>query len=144
MEPLTEHRHVSGPVVYGFLRLDNVSPARAAALELSLAEYCRQHELSLCGLFTERIVTVNSAAFTGLMDVLDVPGTYGVVLPSAPHLGPKGIAAGRRQRITATGARLLLARKDTPVQTRRRHPGPGNCPSRHRGLGPAPALEAES
>ncbi|MCC2280544.1 DUF4055 domain-containing protein [Streptomyces sp. ET3-23] len=144
MEPLTEHRHVSGPVVYGFLRLANISPARAAALEQSLAEYCRQHELSLCGLFTERIVTINSAAFTGLMDVLDAPGTYGVVLPSAPHLGPKGIAAGRRKRITATGAKLLLIRKDAPVQTRHRHPGPGSSPSQHRGHDPAPALEAES
>ncbi|GAA0372879.1 hypothetical protein [Streptomyces blastmyceticus] len=144
MEPLTEHRRVSGPVVYGFLRLVNVSTARQEALEQSLAEYCRRHELSLSGLFTERITEVNSAAFTGLMDALEVPGTYGVVLPSASHLGPRAIAAVRGKRIAATGARLLLVRKETPGPARRRGPGPGGSPARQRGHGPAPALEAES
>ncbi|GFH35953.1 hypothetical protein [Streptomyces pacificus] len=47
MEPLTEHRPVSGPVVYGFLRLVRVSQARKDALVASLAEYCRSHELQL-------------------------------------------------------------------------------------------------
>ncbi|MFI1799379.1 hypothetical protein ACH427_18805 [Streptomyces sp. NPDC020379] len=145
MEPLTEHRRVNGPVVYGFLRLVNVSPAREAALKGSLAEYCCQHELTLSGLFTERVTTVNSAAFTGLMDVLEVPGTYGVVLPSASHLGPRAIAVGRDKRIAATGARLLLVRKETPGSaSRRRRPGPGGNQARQRGHGPAPALEAES
>lgn len=38
MEPLTEHRRVSGPVVFGFLRLVQVSAARQEALMASLAE----------------------------------------------------------------------------------------------------------
>ncbi|WKK23920.1 hypothetical protein QZH56_35415 [Streptomyces olivoreticuli] len=144
MEPLTEHRRVSGPVVYGFLRLVNVPAARRAALEQSLAEYCRQHELTLSGLFTERITEVNSVAFTGLMDVLEVPGTYGVVLPSASHLGPKAIAAARGKRIAASGVRLLLAREESSDSPCRRYPGSGGTPSRQRGHGPAPALESES
>ncbi|MCD9146072.1 hypothetical protein LUZ16_29250, partial [Streptomyces albireticuli] len=82
MEPLTEHRSVGGPAVYGFLRLVNVPTVREKALEQSLAEYCRQHELTLSGLFTERVTETNSAAFTGLVDALGVPGTYGIVLPS--------------------------------------------------------------
>lgn len=144
MEPLTEHRRVSGPVVYGFLRLVNVSTAREAALKRSLAEYCRQHELSLSGVFTERVIKVNSAAFTGLMDTLDVPGTYGVVLPSASHLGPRAIAAARGKRITVAGARLLLVRKELPGPARRRRPGHGGPQARRRGHGSAPVLEAES
>lgn len=144
MEPLTEHRLVSGPVVYGLLRLVNVSTAREEALKGSLAEYCRQHELSLSGVFTERVTTINSAAFTGLMDVLAVPGTYGVVLPSASHLGPRAIAAARSKRIAATGARLLLVRKELPGPVRRRRPGRGGSQARQRGHGSAPVLEAES
>lgn len=145
MEPLTEHRRVSGPVVYGFLRLINVPAAREAALKGSLAEYCRQHELTLSGLFTERVTEVNSAAFTGLMDVLEVPGTHGVVLPAASHLGPRAIAAGRGKRIAVTGVRLLLVRKETPGSAPRRgRRGPGGSQTRQRGHGPAPALEAES
>ncbi|MCQ8769771.1 hypothetical protein [Streptomyces telluris] len=144
MEPLTEHRRVSGPVVYGFLRLVNVSTARQKALKDSLAGYCRQHELTLSGLFTERVTTVNSAVFTGLMDALEMPGTYGVVLPSASHLGPRAIATARGKRIAATGARLLLARKETPGPSRRKRLGEEGSQTRKRGHGPAPALERES
>ncbi|ARZ72592.1 hypothetical protein SMD11_7016 [Streptomyces albireticuli] len=130
MEPLTEHRSVSGPAVYGFLRLVNVPTVREKALEESLAEYCRQHELTLSGLFTERVAEANSAAFTGLIDALGVPGTYGIVLPSASHLGPKAIAAVRSKRIAATGARMLLVRRGTPSQQRE--------------IGSVPALGTES
>ncbi|CAL9633177.1 hypothetical protein [Streptomyces sp. NPDC057375] len=133
MEPLTEHRPVSGPVVYGFLRLVRVSQARQDALVASLAEYCRSHELQLSGVFTDRDVSAGpaSAAFTGLLDVLALPDVYGVVAPAMSHLGPKAIAADRGRRIEAAGSRLLLVRKprtahhsvsrSSPV--RRRHPG---------------------
>ncbi|WP_212907662.1 hypothetical protein [Streptomyces sp. TS71-3] len=110
MEPLTEHRPVNGPVVYGYLRLINVSVARQTALKESLAEYCRQHELSLFGVSIESSTGADRAAFTGLLDVLALPGTYGVVLPAASHLGPKPIAGDRAKRITVAGSRLLLAR----------------------------------
>ncbi|GAA1910780.1 hypothetical protein [Streptantibioticus ferralitis] len=110
MEPLTEHRPVNGPAVYGFLRLARAPATRQEALAASLAEYCRQHELLLSGVFTERSTDVVSAAFTGLLDVLSLPDAYGVVLPSASHLGPKAIAADREKRIEAAGARLLLIR----------------------------------
>lgn len=130
MEPLTEHRGVSGPVVYGYLRVVRVSPARQTALNEALAEYCRQHELKLSGVFTDREAGSGpSMAFTGLIDVLELPDTYGVVLPAASHLGPKGIAAPKEARIVAAGARLLLVRGRD-----------GRRPDRHSaaGLGPAP------
>ncbi|MEU9420149.1 hypothetical protein [Streptomyces sp. NPDC048272] len=147
MEPLTEHRGVSGPVVYGYLRLVRVSPARQMALNEALAEYCRQHELMLSGVFTERDSgNEPSAAFTGLIDILELPDTYGVVLPAASHLGPKDIAAPRQARITAAGARLLLIRGPG-----RRHPadhgptGPGPASVRRCfGQAPTPALDTET
>ncbi|MGW3953079.1 hypothetical protein ACWEKM_19680 [Streptomyces sp. NPDC004752] len=105
MEPLTEHRPVSGPVVYGFLRLVRVSQARQDALVASLAEYCRSHELQLSGVFTDREASAGpaSAAFTGLLDVLALPDVYGVIAPAMSHLGPKAIAAERGRRIEAVG-----------------------------------------
>ncbi|HEY8985962.1 MAG TPA: hypothetical protein VIU15_41110 [Streptomyces sp.] len=112
MAPLTEHRQVNSPVVYGFLRLVRVSRARQAALVVSLAEYCRGHELHLSGIFSDREVTVGSAsvAFTGLLDVLALPEVYGVLVPAMSHLGPKAVAAEREHRIEGAGSRLLLIR----------------------------------
>lgn len=116
MEPLTEHRQVSGPVVYGFLRLVRVSTARQAALTASLAEYCRSHELQLSGIFTDRDTAAGPSptAFTGLLDVLALPDVYGVVVPAMSHLGSKAIAAERGRRIEVAGSRLLLIRHARP------------------------------
>ncbi|MFD7169016.1 hypothetical protein [Streptomyces violascens] len=117
MEPLTEQRLVSGPVVYGFLRLVKVPAARQAALAASLVEYCRSHELQLSGLFTDREASAgpSSAAFTGLLDVLALPDVYGVIAPAMSHLGPKAIAAERGRLIEAAGSRLLLVRHPRPA-----------------------------
>lgn len=146
MEPLTEHRGVNGPVVYGFLRLVNVSSPREIALSESLAEYCRQHELMLSGVFTDRTATGGpaTAAFTGLRDVLALPDAYGVVLPAVSHMGPKAIAAERERQLEASGARLLLVRGTRkPRPAGHRYPSPPSGPSSRRSPGPAPALDAE-
>jgi hypothetical protein len=129
MEPLTEHRPVHGPVVYGYLRLTKAADAWHTALAETLAEYCRQHELRMCGVFTERGTSAQapSAAFVALLDVLALPETYGVVVPAISHLGRKTTADERQKQITAAGARLLLVRG----------------PSRLRPAGPRPALAAE-
>ncbi|MFI6769611.1 hypothetical protein [Streptomyces sp. NPDC050355] len=139
MEPLTEHRPVHGPIVYGFLRLPKTAAARQTALTGALAEYCRSHELVLGGIFIERgsATSAPSAAFTGLLDVLDLPDVYGVVLPTASHLGPKPIAAERRREIAGSGVRLMFVRDN---RTSRRPPNR----SRRRNPSSAPALDAET
>ncbi|MET9554910.1 hypothetical protein [Streptomyces sp. NPDC006645] len=142
MEPLTEHRPVSGPVVYGFLRLVRVSRARQDALVASLTEYCRSHELQLSGVFTDGEASAGpvSVAFTGLLDVLALPDVYGVVAPAMSHLGPKGTAAERGRRIEAVDSRLLLVRK--PRTAHRSISGSGTVRRRH--LGTTRVLDAES
>ncbi|MEU2668887.1 hypothetical protein ABZ622_08430 [Streptomyces sp. NPDC007164] len=142
MEPLTEHRPVSGPVVYGFLRLVRVSPARQEALVASLTEYCRSHELQLSGLFTDREVSgaASSAAFTGLLDVLALPVVHGVIAPAMSHLGPKAIAVERERRIEAAGSRLLLIRKLRIPH----HSVSRSGPVRRRSPGTDHVLDAES
>ncbi|MFD8544972.1 hypothetical protein [Streptomyces sp. NPDC059649] len=138
MEPLTEHRPVNGPVVYGFLRLFKSSAARQTALTGALAEYCRCHELVLGAIFIERGGnSARSAAFTGLLDVLDLPDVYGVVLPAASHLGPKSIAVERKREIARSGVRLMVVRDSKPS---RRTPNR----SRRRTPSSAPALDAET
>jgi hypothetical protein len=109
MEPLTEQRHVTGPLVFGFLRLVGVSRARQLALTSAITEYCRSHELTLAGVYTERCSSTPSA-FMGMLDALTTTRPYGVVLPTSSRLGPKATAAERRSQLTEAGAHLLLIR----------------------------------
>ncbi|MGW0802823.1 hypothetical protein [Nonomuraea sp. NPDC002799] len=53
---------------------------------------------------------MNAPAFAGLLDVLLLSSAYGVVLPSAHHMGGKHVAARRREQLNAIGARLLFVR----------------------------------
>ncbi|MET8556024.1 hypothetical protein ABZV64_13845 [Streptomyces sp. NPDC004959] len=127
MEPLTEHRLVSGPVVYGFLRLIRVPRARQNALAALPAEYCRTHGLRLSGLFTDREATgAASAAFNGLLDALALPDVYGVVVPAMSHLGPKAVVVERGRRIESAGARLSLVRRPHPTTATAPRSGPVN------------------
>ncbi|MFT9784740.1 hypothetical protein ACMZ5E_00665 [Streptomyces rhizosphaericola] len=109
MEPLTEQRHVTGPLVFGFLRIVRVSRARQLALTTAITEYCRRHELTLAGVYMEHS-SVAPAAFVGMLDALAATRSYGVVLPTPSHLGPKDVVAERRSQLTEAGAHLLLIR----------------------------------
>jgi hypothetical protein len=118
-EPLTEHRLVHGPYVYGYLRHGRGGPTRRQALAESLTLYCSQHELTLCGVFTEADRTardIRSPAFMGALDVLALPDTYGLVIPARSHLGPRHVAAERERQIAGLDVRLMMVR---PPQSRR-------------------------
>jgi hypothetical protein len=54
--------------------------------------------------------SVDAPAFAGLLDVLLLSGAYGVIVSSVHHPGGKHVAARRRQRVNAVGARLLFVR----------------------------------
>lgn len=79
LEPLTEHRLVSGPIVYGYLRLTTPNPARRSALTAALTGYCDRHELVLAGVFTDHHGEAEpmTPAFVGLLDALLAEGSYG-------------------------------------------------------------------
>lgn len=118
-EPLTERRPAFGPYVYGYLKHGRDRPTRRLALAESLALYCSQHELTLCGVFTDADVTdrdIGSAAFTGVLDVLALPDTYGLVIPARSHLGPRRVAAARVRQLIGLDVRLMVVR---PPQVRR-------------------------
>jgi hypothetical protein len=108
---LTEQHDVDDPIVYGYLRLHRSTTERQAALTVALTQYCEQHELQLCGIFTDRgTESADAPAFAGLLDVLLLSNVYGVVLPTAHHLGGRHIAARRREQLNAIGTRLLFVR----------------------------------
>ncbi|MDX3067123.1 hypothetical protein ABZ517_10385 [Streptomyces scabiei] len=117
---ITERRPVTGPQVFGYVRHVTGGLARHAALIDCLADYCRRHELTLCGVFTDRDATlaVRSPAFVGLLDALELPDTYGAVIPALGHLGPKRIAAKRKRQIAATNTRLVVIRSPRPATGR--------------------------
>ncbi|MGP4012049.1 hypothetical protein [Streptomyces sp. 4N124] len=116
---ITERRSVAFPQVFGYLRHVTGGPARHAALVGCLTEYCRQHELTLCGVFTDRdaAVPVRSPAFVGLLDALELPETYGAVVPALGHLGPKRVAGERKRQIAASSTRLIVVRSTTRPTT---------------------------
>jgi hypothetical protein len=116
-ELITERRPVAFPQVFGYLRHITGGLVRHAALVDCLTEYCRWHELALCGVFTDRDATVaiRSPAFVGLVDALELPDTYGAVVPALSHLGPKRISTERKRLITATGSRLIVVRSLQPA-----------------------------
>ncbi|MFF7991697.1 hypothetical protein ACFZDG_18120 [Kitasatospora xanthocidica] len=130
MESLTEHRDIPAPLVYGYLRLIGSGRERESALQASLLEYCRQHELQLWGVFTERenLGSRQSAAFTGLLDALVLPDAYGAVLPARAHFGPRPVAAQRRRQIAALGRRLLVIRPSAGLGPDRERSGPASTP----------------
>jgi len=116
-ELITERRRVTFPQVFGYLRHVTGGLVRHAALVDCLTDYCRRHELDLCGVFTDRDATVaiRSPAFIGLVDTLELPDTYGAVVPALSHLGPRGIGNERKRQITATGTRLIVVRSLKPI-----------------------------
>ncbi|MEV0174576.1 hypothetical protein AB0I00_26090 [Streptomyces sp. NPDC050803] len=85
--------------------------AQHTALTDCLTEYCRRHELTLCGVCTdpEPAIALHSPAFVGL------PDTYGAVIPALGHLGPRPVAAERKRRIRAMGTRLIAVRSTRPA-----------------------------
>ncbi|TDB98148.1 hypothetical protein E1267_39070 [Nonomuraea longispora] len=122
MSTLTEQHPVDGPIVYGYLRPRRSTPERYAALTVTLAQYCDQHELQLCDIFRDREGKPgDDSAFTGLLDVLTLSSAYGVVLPTAGHLGEKHLAARRREQIGAIGVRLFLVRGASAGRLLQRH-----------------------
>ncbi|MFI6504416.1 hypothetical protein [Nonomuraea typhae] len=110
VEPLTEQRPVPGLFVCGYLHAVRISSARRDSLTGALATYCVLHELHLVDVFTERDDD-RSTSYAHLLDLLTLPATYGMVVPTLSHLGPGGaVVAARAQEVKAAGARLLTVR----------------------------------
>jgi len=109
---ITEQRPCAFPLVYGFVRVPGSRRARWSALDATIRMFCSEHELTLGDVFVERCGLPYSPgpAFAGLLTALAIPHTYGVVLPSAAHLGRREVAMRRRNQLEQIGVRLLVIR----------------------------------
>lgn len=108
---ITEQQDVDELVVYGYLRGPARPDRRLRVLSATLRDYCNKHELRLDEVFTERASSgAEDSVFVGLLAALKSSRPYGVVLPSRTHLGPRALAIGREELITAQGARLIAVR----------------------------------
>jgi hypothetical protein len=112
---LTEHLHVTGPIVYGFLRLPAPNPARRNALTWALSHYCDQHELSLAAVFTDVADlsapdAVCTPGFVGLLDAIAAQPGYGVLMPAPTHVGGPDVRERRSGLLKAAGLRLMFCR----------------------------------
>lgn len=111
MVTLTEHHPIPRPDVCGFLRLTRTTRGHRLALSAVLHDYCRTHELRMAALFVEHAPDdFYSPVFVGLLDTLALAETYGVVVPSLAHLGPRRTATDRARIILGAGARLMQVR----------------------------------
>lgn len=117
LSDITERRPCAYPVVYGYLRLTSKNTARRGALGAAIATYCHDHELSLGGVFTDYSrADLPAIGFTGLLDVLGLIATYGVVTPTESHLGRGADATNRKRQVARSGARLLILRERSELR----------------------------
>lgn len=131
-EPVTELRRCEWPIVYGYLRLHAPNQARRDSLHTVLSTYCVHHELRLATVFSDHDATLDSrdAGFVGLLDVLELDGTYGVVIPSRGHLGRARVAPERIAEIARTKTRLMVVRERHNLTTRAAQQRPRTRPVR--------------
>jgi hypothetical protein len=104
---ITELHPVSEPVVFGYLKADTCTEARTDALRRVLGTYCEQHELNMAAVIIDR---ADPLAFDRLITAVVACNGYAVVVPSAPHLGGKGVAEARCEAINRAKARLMIVR----------------------------------
>lgn len=97
-------------VVFGYLRAEVVDELEIALWRIEIKAYCRQNDLRLVTVFVDRGVPGDQLArpgLDGLLDVLLLPDTFGVVVPDIGHLS-------NHQEVLA-GLALLVARSNAHV-----------------------------
>jgi hypothetical protein len=115
-------------LVHGYLRTTIARGSFVRGCQRALRMYCERNRLRLCSVFVDRLADpsqVDAPGFGGLCDVLSLPDSFAAVVIDAAHLSPdQAVRAVLARRLTATGARLIIAR-DPQTQGR----DPGNGPS---------------
>jgi hypothetical protein len=99
------------PVVYGYCKVAKGDAVRAAFLKEDLRVFCRSKGFMLSTVFTDfgvDDISVVRPGFSSLLDVCQLVGSYGVVVPSRMHLsGHEATLDLLTRQIRRTGARLV-------------------------------------
>ncbi|MFE2724073.1 hypothetical protein [Kitasatospora sp. NPDC059327] len=111
---LTEQLLVPFPLVVGLLNSSVAnSHRRREALAEVLQSFCRERELEL-----STVITDDGSDPEAIVTSITGTGLYAVVLPTDAHLGSRGRADRRRQRLQAAGIRLMVVRGRQPARRR--------------------------
>lgn len=100
------------PRVYGYLRAEDPDEIELSALRKEIGLFCQEHGYRLETVIIDRYATddmVVRAGFTGLLDVLQLDSSHGVVVPDLGHLSGNNHALALIQRlIRRTASRLIV------------------------------------
>ncbi|MFB7470537.1 hypothetical protein [Kitasatospora sp. NPDC056184] len=111
---LTEQLPVPLPLVVGLLNASvATSLRRRQALSEVLQSFCAERELAL-----STVITDDGSDPEAVVTSITGKGLYAVVLPTDAHLGARGCADRRRQRLQSVGIRLMVVRGRQPTRPR--------------------------
>lgn len=99
-------------VVWGYLHTEQADEIEIAALRHEIAAFCRAHDLKLVGVRIDRWLSTDQVVrpgFSALLEVLELPESYGVVVPHLDRLSEEENARALLiQRIKRTAAELIV------------------------------------
>lgn len=112
-EPATASPAPSNPQsIYGYLRTDEPNEEQVSSWRAELGAFCRDNGLRLLMVFCDRGSDGSEIArpgFAGLLDVLALPESVGVVVPDLDHLSPRAEVRDALIRMAKrTGAELIV------------------------------------
>lgn len=109
--PTPDHR----PTVYGYLRAEEPNEIQIGLWRKEIAQFCEAQGYRLALVFVDRGVPHEQVArtgFTGLLDVLELDDSHGVVVPHLEHLSEDNHALAMLLRLIRRTASKLLVIQD--------------------------------
>ena len=111
-EPTRRVMQNEGPLVYGYLLAGTPDEIQIGLWRKEIGYFCRGHGYRLALVFVDRGVPhdhVTRPGFTGLLDVLALEGSHGVVVPNIEHLSTDNdVAAVLRRLVRHTASQLIV------------------------------------
>lgn len=106
----------SRPVVYGYLRDEGADEIQIALWRKEIGLFCEEQDYRLTLVFVDRGIPHEQVArtgFTGLLDVLELDATYGVVVPHLDHISEDNHALVMLlQLIRRTASKLIVIHEE--------------------------------
>ncbi|MGH3623258.1 MAG: recombinase family protein [Sciscionella sp.] len=101
------------PAVYGYLRTDDTDEDIVSGLRTGLRIFCAARDWRLVTVFCDRDSDGSETArpgFAGALDVLALPASTTLVVPSLEHLSPEeAVRAALASMVRRAGATVVVA-----------------------------------
>jgi hypothetical protein len=105
------------PTVYGYLRDEEPDEIQIGLWRKQIGLFCEEQGYRLALVFVDRGVRHEQVArtgFTGLLDVLELDSSHGVVVPDLGHISDDNHALAQMQRLIRRTASKLIVIRDQP------------------------------